>query len=1083
MGKNLAIYKSSAGSGKTFTLATAYLLLALRQPLYFRHILAVTFTNKATAEMKVRVIEFLHRFANDNHSPPYAYIKSQLGYDDARMKQASQVCLQSVLHNYHFFAIQTIDSFFQRVVRSFARESGLAGGYQLELNTDKIKQQLIDEIMLQLGKNKQLDQWLTEFSFEAIQDGKWDIRKKIATLADEIFKENFLQLAAELPSVHEDIGKLTTLIRQFQKVKSGFENFLSLKVQSVRQIMDKHQLSISDFYNGNRGVLSILKKIDDGKYEASNTYLHAVLEGNKDWYAGKASKATQAVVDMAVAEGIEENIRAIVTKIDQETIRYNTAKAALADIYTLALLTYIKQMSRNIQQQEEYLTNQDISEFLNSIVTQNDSPFIYEKIGTRFHHYLLDEFQDTSGMQWQNIRPLLKNSLAEGYDNLIVGDVKQSVYRWRSGNLELLLEQVERDIGSDYIMHFNLDSNFRSKKNIIDFNNHFFRQSIPLLCTELSKMVAGSLLPDHDKQAFEVLVNKVEKVYGGLEQKQGKISDYQGYVSVRYLSCQEDETYEKKLMEEVSTQLEKLKILGVEAKDIGVLVRNKRKGAAFIEAYYHAGLQDKFAPIISQESLFLKNANSIKLLIYALRYVANEDDEQALIHVAYYYSLYHRQEENFRQCTAKEDYLLLLPGSFGRQTGQLRLLGLLQLIEQLLVIFRLEDDTRSFAYLAAFQSWALEFVRKERADLTLCNEWWADDSNNPSIEVPDQLNAIQVMTIHKSKGLQFKVVIIPFLDWDLDEKSINSGFKKQMIWANTAQEPFDQLPWYILPYAESGLANSYFNHAYYEERIKINLDNLNLLYVALTRAEDALLCYANPGKSAKSNVAAVPKEGISRVDHLFYTYVQQGGMAVGQWSKDMLHYQLGDLEYVSPSEQNHEDKVANIQIARYNSYNWEDRVQISKQSPAMTEERKLQKVNRGLLIHDLLSRILHKDQAEAALENMVLEGKLSKYERKDIAEMLRQIFTLKETKRWFGGEGETRTEAPVLLPNGNERRLDRVWIDGDICEIIDYKTGQEEEEHHKQVLQYMKLMRELGYRQVRGFLLYTDTAKVEEVIS
>ncbi len=1067
----LTLYRSSAGSGKTFALARDYLILALQRPDYFHHILAVTFTNKATAEMKMRVLRYLHDFSRGVQHPPFEEVKNALGISEAAMAEKSRVVLSDILHQYFFFSVQTIDSFFQKVVRSFAREAGLPAGYEIELDDKRIIEAVVDRMLDALGAHKNLTQWLGEYALDSIQEGTWDIRKNTRSLVREVFKEQFLKIQNDLPDVDTDLDRLKKLIGRFHAVRKDFEQEMKAHGIKALNILDHYDLIIEDFYHGKSGVLSILNKIKKCDFDSPNSRLAKALSGEGPWFTKTSKKAPE--IEAAMAGGLLDAIGTLVITLEEKSPAYFTAIAAIKNFHLLGLLSWLRNASREIKSEEELLTTQDITEFLKEIIEGSTAPFIYEKIGTRYHHYLLDEFQDTSAMQWDNIRPLLHNSLSEGYANLIVGDAKQSIYRWRSGDYELMTTAIARDLGVDFINEEVLERNFRSKSDIIGFNNAVFTKGAQILHDHLAAQIEAAPMSDEDRAGFKKYLDQIRTVYQDVVQAPFDRSEYKGMAEVRLLEVdygEEDEDYLTVMIDAVGDRLKALKNAGVRMGDIGILVRSNSEGSKFIKVYYEAGLDSRFGPVISSDSLFLKNSRAVALLLNAMRYIIDPVNYPALTNLLHIgYALHDHPAKFLENITRPEDLRQYLPKDWNH--ARLRSMEIGTLIEHLARMFRLQNLSGEFSFILAFQSVILDYTRREKGDIQAFLEWWDETGDDASITVPDDIDAIRLLTIHKSKGLQYKVVIVPFLNWDLDQKSDKKG---GIIWASTREDPFNAIPSFPVVYREA-LSGSYFNIQYFEERLQRNLDHLNFLYVALTRAEDGFFGFAKKWNITKD------KTPNSTVAKLLITTFKSADFPLGQWDEEASGFLLNDFSHISPSTAP-EKESGETGLDIFYSGDWEEKVAIKKPRFGLHSDPGIkQKIDYGLLVHEVLSRVIYADDAGAALEQIQMEGLISADEAEVLKSEVEKVLSHEIAGRWFSREWEVRTEAPILLPDGKEYRIDRVLIRDQECMVIDFKTGQEDGANERQVKRYMGVLSKMGYQKISGYLVYLDPIKIKSV--
>ncbi|XOV91357.1 MAG: UvrD-helicase domain-containing protein [Bacteroidota bacterium] len=474
------IYRSSAGSGKTFTLAREYLKLALTRPGAFRQILGVTFTNKASEEMKRRIVDYLKDLAKGKENPMTQQLQETLNIGAAALQKKAADVLTDILHNYGRFSVVTIDSFFHQVIRSFAREMGLQGTFTIDLDLDKVMQQVIDQMLLEIGEeeHKQLREWLSQFAEQKVEEGEsWDFRRDITSLAKEILKDEFKQHAASVLNLSEQPDFFTSLKKDLNQRRYQFENYINGIHKEVDQYLTIHQIDPKDFSSGLRGPLgmfyNVVKNVEPAKrYEITEAKRNAIDEKSK-WLT-KANIGLKNLHD-ALDDLILGKYRELISYIDKNIVEYMSVIEVQRYLYTFGILSEINRYLTKYREDNDVMLIADLPDFLRQIIHDSETPYIYEKIGSIFSHYLIDEFQDTSVFQWNNFRPLVKNSTDEGDFSMIVGDVKQSIYRFRGGDWELFQHRVKKEIGTDeQVKERSLKVNYRSSPRLVRFNNDFF---------------------------------------------------------------------------------------------------------------------------------------------------------------------------------------------------------------------------------------------------------------------------------------------------------------------------------------------------------------------------------------------------------------------------------------------------------------------------------------------------------------------------------------------------------------------------------------------------------------------------------
>lgn len=1048
--KTFHIYRSSAGSGKTRTLAKRYILLALsRQPEYFRFILAVTFANKATQEMKSRILEYLDDFAKGRLNNLSGEIKSELRIDDATLQSKSREVLSHILHRYSQFSISTIDAFFQRVIRSFTREAGLMGNFRLEVDNDYVLDEVIAALMDDLGPARpDLTNWVVQFSRDRLNEGEnWNVENALKSFSKEIFKEQFKAVEDKIlrsDNILEDNRKMLAFL---QAEENKYMTFMRSKAQQAMKVLDDHNIKVNDFSYGDSGTIySYLRDFSLGKYKSPDgKRIESSLLGTSDWFGKKPnSPKLKAIADAYIFPLVRE-----MAEYDrQNVVVYRTAREVSKNFYAFGLLTDITQKLKNYREENNIMMLADASKFLNGVINNSDTPFVYEKVGSYFRNYLIDEFQDTSLYQWRNFTPLLREAGDQGHFNLIVGDVKQSIYRWRSGDLEILQKHVVRDFGPDRIEIIPLDTNFRSAGNIVDFNNKLFTSA----ALRISQAV-GSELP--------------VEVFSEAEQKKSRWHDG-GFIRMKFLErSEEDEGWEDQAMRMIPGWMEELQDKGAKLKDIAILVRKNDEGQRIASYLLNFRNTSEARPgykyeVVSNESLRLDTSLSVNVIISALQFLKNPEDKVARGQLAYELAS-NPADDLFLKAGSKMGLSGILPDELLAKMKYFKKLSLFELIEELIKIFRLGEKEEELAYLQAFQDQVLEFSARERTDINSFLEWWEMYKAKKSIKVSSSIEAANIITIHGSKGLQYRYVIIPFCNWKL-----NHEFPEYM-WIAPQHEPFSQLGALVVRY-NTELQKTQFSKEYNEEYTKAFLDNLNLLYVAFTRAEWGLIVsgpLSRPGRL--SHVGDVVQQVLAESYPLQFNGID---------------FQIGDV--TAMPEQPEGSPMVEMKLDHYRSTDWREKLVIKREGAEFFEEtvsEKRSKINRGILIHTVLSRIAYKADADEKLETFFLEHALPTEDaeavRRDVYAVLDHSFM----GNWFTKEWKIKAEALVLLPGGSQKRIDRIMLGKNRTVIVDYKTGEKKQADKAQVEIYANVLAQMGYPNVQAFLVYLKDMKVEEVIS
>lgn len=1061
MNSTFQIYRSSAGSGKTRTLAKEYLKLALKSKHdYFKHILAVTFTNKATQEMKDRILYYLDAFANGRDNELANELKKELLLDDPTFIQNSQEVQSAILHTYAQFSISTIDAFFQKVIRSFTRESGLVGDYRLEIDQDAVLEEVVGDLIDELGNNDQLTKWVVDFAKENLENDKaWDVRQSLQSFANQIFREEFKVIEDELGKVTSKQNFFHDLISDLRKIRFEFINHAKTKAKEALQIIHSHGLSSSDFKYGG-GPYNFFQKIckigrvKDFDEKEKGKRVEKEFQDSKNW-PDKATAHHAVILKLT-----ENNLLPILNEIlgywHKNYKKSLSAELVLNNFYAFGLIADIARKLSEYKAQNNLMLLADAPKFLNGIIQDSDTPFIYEKVGSFYRNYLIDEFQDTSGYQWRNFLPLLKNGVDQGYKSLVVGDVKQAIYRWRGGDLKLLQEEVQQSVGTQNVAITELDTNYRSASNVVDFNNTLFKEA----SVQIGNKVDHAL----PHQAFHDVLQKVFK------------TDDEGCVQISFIEEHDPEDdWKEKAMEQVPLYLEQLQEKGVALKDIAILVRKNSEGQSIATHLLQYKNSDKARPgfrydVISNESLRLDGAASVNLLLSAMKYLLNTEDLVARAQLAFEYAKLHKPEKIMSEVFIVGDVFFEqnLPEAFAKEKKSLRKLPLFELTETLIAIFELGNYSGELTFLLAFQDLVLDFYSRERNDLGAFLEWWEENKHNKSVQISGEIDAVQIFSIHKSKGLQFKYVIIPFCSWNMDHDPL----KAPLLWVKSNERPFDQAGYVPVVYSTT-LQETCFNDFYKQEFTRVHLDNLNLLYVAFTRAELGLIVIApHPANAKGYSVATLLHDSITSSESL-----------AKLWNDKLYTWKKGEYKGV---KQLVKETESDLTLSNYPATSWREKLvirQTAKGFFSRTDDEFLTKINYGIHMHTVLSRIHYKDEISDTLNLIYTEGLVTKEEKDLLFLKLNELMANAQVSNWFSNEWDIKTEVPILLPGGDESRIDRLMLKNKHAIVVDFKTGEATPADKRQVLDYMVILRQMNYIEVEGYLLYLKDNKIVSVSS
>ena len=1070
----LTVYRASAGAGKTHKLTGEYLTLLFTGPGAFRRILAVTFTNKATDEMKTRIVDELYNLASGRKSDYVELLKSTYSLTEVQVRKQAAKILIDILHDYSAFNISTIDRFFQQTMRAFTREIGLQGGYGIEMDQELVLTTAIDNLLSDLEKpeSKDLLGWLLRFAEDKIESGgEWNLRKDIMALSREVFKESYKAFSEAVGRDIEDKKALEDYKNELYGIIRSVEATAKELGERGLAILNKYGLKVTDFKGGSRSPLTLLDRLVQGEMKEPSATFIGLADNLDGCFTKTVSLGTRQIIGCAFEDGLNDCIKGIISLFGNLTA-YNTAREIVRYYYTLGILTDVSRQIAAYREEKNVMLIADTTELLSKVIEGSDAPFIYEKTGTHVDHYMIDEFQDTSGMQWNNFRPLIEESLAHSRDNLIVGDVKQSIYRFRNSDWKLLDEQVQADFSPEVVHEETLKDNWRSCRNIVEFNNALFTTLPGVLQAVYNEALSVSSLSE-EQRAFFKIMSAYDKSF---QQVPPPFMQKDGHVRIEFLSGDNEKDWKEEALGRLPGVLEKLQDNGYALKDIAILVRTNQEGAQVADtllAYKEEHPSNRYNyDIISDEALFVSGSTAVRFMVSLLRYLKNPEDRTNEQIALYSYQV--------------------LKGRFGVETpafppevvSVLQILSRQSLYEITEGLFRLFADDfpeNEQVFVQAFLDMVSEYTQKESADLNRFLKWWDETGCRKTIATPDRQNAIRILTVHKSKGLGFKVVIIPFGDWEIDHKPT----KPVILWCHPEEKPFDRLHLVPVRYGQS-LGKTIFAGDYFKERLHAFIDNLNTLYVAFTRSKDELIVFSPRPKKMKDATGEVEK--ISTLTDALWAGLRTDMPDTREGEKLILLpaafdtgtgvFELGDWWHPVAKEENGD--IQEIGMARLSSISPDDRLQLRLHGKGYFFDNARRK--HGALMHEVLSRIRTRKDIPQSVERYHQEGVIDKEEALALVARLEELLNLPEAASWYDGTARVLNEVDILFGKGLSKRPDRVMITGNRVVVVDYKFGEHaDQRYHSQVRNYLKLIRQMGYDEVEGFLWYVELNKIEAV--
>lgn len=1066
-------YSASAGSGKTQALTAFYLSRVLHDPGAYRRILAVTFTNSAAAEMKSRILKRLHVLGAEGTTSDTArnefaaYLCSLFPdlYHDLHetiftVRKNAPLALNNILQDYSRFTVGTIDSFFQRVIRAFAREMDIPAGYEIELEHEGLLADAVDSLLAEVSGDERLRDWISRYMSFRLDDNKgWDIRHEIMDVAEQIFRENFRQLSNDDRKKISDYGTLGEYSGRIYAIKKGFETELrDMAAQGVR-IYEDCGLTPDDFLLKRKGgVGENLRKYAQGDTQPpKNTWDKAATDGR--FYPASASPEVVRAFETATGRGLADIIKAISSLFDERYSLYASALAQVRTIHIIGILGAISERVRVLAHDENLFLLSDSGELISRLIADDDTPFIYEKIGTVYDHFIIDEFQDTSRIQWKNFRPLISETLSRGKDNLVVGDVKQSIYRWRNSDWRIIHAEAAQFYGDDIVRDIRLSTNFRSRANIIRFNNLLFSpESIPGKCDE--------------KLAFDGL--KISDIYEGSVQE-GTDARPGGLVHVAAYRQSDEDGWKERVLKDLPSLIEEVQDHGYEADDILFLCRTNEEGKTIINRileYSAACDPEKLASynfeVTSGDSLYLERNPAVTLMLSCLRYLIDPGSRINRSVMVRSLVLATGGEERLLYASDRDGSGdIPLPAGWEDDLSVFRNESLFSATENIIRYFNLGTHKENVAFISSFQDKVLAYSGRYSSDISSFVEWWEQEGYKSTLSQSDRQEAMRVMTIHKAKGLQNKVVIIPFASWDFSKH----GFSKPLLWVTDVPPLFAPMP-FVLPELSNKLEDTLFAGEAMMEKASEWLDGVNLLYVAFTRAVDALyIMTPESGRQASRTVSAgsLLNDALHDLPDDFLRREEDGTD----------HYIIGELPGIIREE--HEIP---LEMNSYTVTEPRGRLRLRTGGALPDDDLKLAEPGGrayGIMMHELLSRVITGDDIEAAVRHVCDTGLLPVAGRDIITSRVRSIISSETVREWFDGSCSVRTEATVILPGGAFRRPDRVMVCDDRVMVVDYKFGEPSDRYRRQAASYRDMIRQMGHPDVRSYLWYVEKDIIEEV--
>jgi ATP-dependent exoDNAse (exonuclease V) beta subunit len=1041
--QNFSVYKSSAGSGKTYTLVREYIALALQSPNYFRHILAITFTNKAANEMKQRIVHGLVQLADPITNANGAVIKFMLpdlakatGFTHEEVSKHAQSVLTRILHEYDDFSVRTIDSFVSRIIRTFAHDLHLPVDFEIEMDRDLMLDEAVDQLISKAGIDKDLTNILVDFTEAKADDEKsWQIETDIKKTAGFLFSEGSQDFISKLHDIPP--ARLNEMAVEIRKTRKSFEDSITSLAQTAKKHIVDNGIDNASFARGTSGIGGYFFKLAEGIILGPNSFVLATINDNK-WLSAKAD-----VLQASAINSIKDKLTDIYYQcngiMEKGSSRYALLGMIEKNIFQMGVLNAMELEIETIRREKRVIHISEFNKRITDIILKEPVPFIYERTGEKYYNYLIDEFQDTSELQWKNLLPLIGDSLAYGRYNLVVGDGKQAIYRFRNGQVEQFMmlpalpENYEKEVfgdteqalGTNYNPQV-LKSNFRSLPEIIRFNNDFFG----FLSGQLS---AGfqSIYTDHTQ---EISPDKS----GGL-------------VSVEFLPYRSRADFDEINIARVFELVNELNDKGFAKSDIAILTRSNREGSIIARHLMSKGIS-----VVSAEALLLAASPEVNFVITILQHITNPQNLVAIAGILNELIRKGKLDTSLIQNfpVQKGAWLslekVLFDGGIEFNIKYLRGLPLYDLCEEIIRIFALNAGKYDI-YLQFFLNFVNKVSSRQGTHLADLLEAWDEKKGKLSVVVPEGIDAIRIMTIHKAKGLEFPVVI-----WPMATEKLKTTFDQ--LWVDLMDDVVPGLPVALLQTGTS-MEDVGYSKQYQKERNSSLLDMINLIYVAFTRPVERLYVITRePGKGDSNNLPSLLTKYIEATKE--------------EWTLSGNIFFRGIDEHVTVTKKSLPEPSMLSQMI---SSPWQGRIKIARRAPVYwSTDQSKNKQAWGTLIHDTLASIRTREDITEKVALQSAANLLSEEETELLTQRVNSTIEHTLLKEYFNENVELKPEAGILTPGGDVFRPDRVIFNKNETVIMEFKTGLPKTEDEKQLNNYGIILQQMGYIGIRKLLVYLD---------
>ncbi|RUA30923.1 MAG: hypothetical protein DSY76_01990 [Bacteroidetes bacterium] len=1043
---SLVVYKSSAGSGKTTTLVNEYLSLALLKPERFSSIIALTFTIKATTEMKERVFQVLDKIIHlDEHKDDLGllsglkHIQDRTELSIPEIQTRAKKLLKNILHNYSDFAFSTIDSFVMSIVRSFAHDLNLPLDFNVDLDTDFIIEQAVVMLFENIGKNDALTDFLIQYILQkADSEGNLRIQGELEELGKILFDSSNYQSIEKLSNI--DLKQFSSVRNSLQADIAKYEKVLITEARKGLKLIDDNNIPHKNFSSSTipKQFIKILNKDFSLNPKAIEN-----PEENLFYTKGNKKKLDITAPIDSIRDALVEILNTIRNHRDLYEADYIDKVLIYEKINPLALLSEIKHQLDIYKEENNVIHISESNKMISDIVLNEHIPFIYERVGRRYHHFLIDEFQDTSVIQWNNLIPLIDNALADGNFNMLVGDAKQSIYRWRDGDVDQfinlpkiknansseIMKERAKSIERNYRKE-NLQNNYRSELNIIEFNNTFFKY-----------------LAENE---YGLNSERIAKIYEKHEQIPAKTKD-NGRVVLRHFPEKGEISYEEGLVKQVDELLNQ----NYQLKDIAIIARTKKVLERNSDILIKHGYK-----VISNETLYIAKNPIVNLITSILYFVGNNNRKNHFLNCIHLLNKLHNKEQkaaleninsSLKKLGGNDDMNILVRAiaefGFKLSSNQLQELQAYDLAEYIISKLHLSNPANPFVQ--SLLNNILENSQKNGSGIHAFIDFWELKKEKLSIQLPENIDAIKLLTIHKSKGLEFPVVIFPA-----------NGFRRRkgsFHWVNPKEVGIETLETAMVNH-KAALEASSFKDQYLDEEDKLNMDDINMIYVACTRPTEQLIIFS---EDKKDNIWKKIKD--FNIENDKFITLDDNHKVYGRFSKHI---------------QKNEEVQENV-IKKTLSTSWVNKFHLKQSLKTKLSENTLARIEKGKTIHAILSHIRSTDDIEPTLTKFILQGIISSKEKVYYSEEIKRIITDEKIRDYFSKNNREINENSIILPDGNQLRPDKVILRENKTIIIDYKLSNytslsetEQKKHFSQLQNYQNILKEMKYPSIEAHLIY-----------